>query len=185
VVPPEESNETLREVFNSIKKLFQKESERHAKEMQSLVSELATAKAAIERAERDIAAVGDANAKNSKHFSELEDQIRNLHEAKDKTDTAMSIANTTLSSVQSELETERREKRSARQESHEAVARETQRERDRLLTQMGQRIGNIIDSYREIRSRGPLPEGVPAMVGNMMDELLSRLEAVGVRLKRD
>jgi hypothetical protein len=72
-----------------------------------------------------------------------------------------------------------------RDESHEAVARETQRERERLLVQLGQRIGNITDSYREIRSRGPLPDGVPAMVGSMMDEMLSRLEAAGVRFKPD
>ena len=181
----EEPNGMLRDVFDSIKKLFQKASDQHDTALQLITSELAKTKSALERSEREVAAYGNASTNALAKLSELEGRIRVLQAAQTQADTQLSVANARILSISAELETERREKKAIRDEGHEAVARETQRERERLLVQLGQRIGNIIESYREVRSRGPLPEGLPAMVGDMMDELLARLEAAGLRFKRE
>ncbi|MGB7157397.1 MAG: hypothetical protein WBD40_04990 [Tepidisphaeraceae bacterium] len=185
--PPQEAetNDMLREVFSSIRRVFQRESDLHRRELRSVESELVSAKAQLERSERDAAAYRNANAKATERLSELDEEMRGLLDARERTDKELSEAREKLVIVSADLDAERRQKQAFRDESHEAVSRETQRERDRLLAQLGQRIGNIVEGYREIRARGPLPEGTPTMVGDMMDELLSRLEAAGVRFRRE
>lgn len=180
----EEQNEMLREVFKSIQQLFKRQSDQHAREARRNAAELETLRHASERAERDASESRDVNRRLVEQIAHLEEHVGALQEAQTRTDTELSAARAKVDILAMELERERREKQALRDESHEAVARETQRERERMLVQLGQRLGNIVDGYREIRSRGPLPEGASAMVGDMMDELLSTLDRAGVKIKR-
>ncbi|HEY2584858.1 MAG TPA: hypothetical protein VGI81_03715 [Tepidisphaeraceae bacterium] len=178
-------DEQLRTAFELITRLFQKESEQHRRRLASVVGELTAAKAQQERADRDAAAYRSANVAAVERVTGLEEQVRALTEARDKAVQELSAVREKLDQVSAELNDERQRGLALRHESHEAVSRETQRERERLLGQVAQQVRNLEQAYREIRARGPLPEGTPRMVGDMMDELLSRLEAVGVRFARE
>lgn len=181
----EETDDMLRDAFNSIRRLFQKESDRHRRTLRSIEAELAAAKAQQGRAEHDAAGYRAANVTAAERVSALEEQVRVLAEAKEKTGHELAEARERLNALASDLDVERQQRQALREESHEAVSRETQRERERLLGQVGTQTRNLVEGYREIRSRGPLPDGAPRMVGDMMDELLSRLEAAGVRFTRE
>jgi len=179
----DEPNEMLREAFKAISQLFKKQSDQHTRDARAIAAELETLKNSYERAEREAADARIANGRLIEKLTHLEERLGGLQDTHAKTDMELSAARAKVDSLGAELERERREKQALRDESHQAVAREIQRERERMLVQLGQRLGNIVDGYREIRSRGPLPEGAPAMLGDMMDELLSTLNAAGVKIE--
>lgn len=178
----EEENDVLREAFLTIQQVIRKNINLHAREKKEMSTEVESLRIAAKRSENELTQLRASNQALIEQVSTLEDRLATSQASESKTAEALAEATTQLQAANAGLELERKEKQSIRMESHDAVDRETQRERERLLTQIGQRLGNIVEGYQEIRSRGPLPEGTPAMVGEMMDELISTLVAAGVKV---
>lgn len=180
-----EDADMLHDAFNAIRQLFQKENGRHRRAIHALEGELAAAQALREQAKRDGDEYRAANKVAAEHVTALEEQVQKLVEAREIGDRELVDTRGRVAKLTQELDAKQRECESVRHESHEAIHRETQRERERLLGHLGRQIQTIVESYRELRSRGTLPDGVPRMIGEMMDELVARLEHEGMRFTRD
>jgi hypothetical protein len=178
-----ETDGPFREIFDSIRNLFSQETWRHQRRLRDVDNRASAAESRAAKAEEDAAAYRRSNAAALKEIEELQRQLTTQRAELDRARKSLEDLQNISERLSGELKVEKERALQQKNEAHQAVTRETERERDRLLNQLSLKVRNIAEGYREIKARGPLPEGTPSMIGDMMDELLARLEASGMQLR--